>query len=184
MWDFHFLVLQEKKKYNCEFCLCMCQWGRIQFNHSIPSAFCLSHYTAYCPRGITLSSLGHLSTQITFRNHLSSHHGCNCLQHCLCEDKRTTSQLRVPFPISLHLFGFWVSNLWATCWITNVSLMVVYGEFMHIPNSRDITSLAPTNLSICLSVMWLAPTEIIRSSYNSFWLVAQWNNKMVVIGLL
>ena len=31
--------------------------------------------------------------------------------------------------------------------------MVVYGEFMHIPNSRDITSLAPTNLSICLSVM-------------------------------
>ena len=23
--------------------------------------------------------------------------------------------------------------------------MVVHGEFMHIPNSRDITSLAPTN---------------------------------------
>ena len=146
------------------------QWRRSQFTYSIPPAFCLSHYIACYLSRTTLSSLRHLSTQNTFYNYLASHHGGNFIQHCLCEDKCTTSsQLGLPSLISPHLCGFWNSYLWATCWITHVSLLVVYGEFLHIPNWGDIESLAPTNLSICLSVTSLAPLEIRSSSFSSFW---------------
>ena len=70
---------------------------------------------------------------------------------------------------SPRLFGFWNSYLWPTCWTTHVSLMVDRGEFMHNSNYDNIASLAPTNLSICLSVTWLAPKEIRSSSPRSFW---------------
>ena len=130
-----------------------CQWRRSQFStYSIPWAFCLSGHTACYLSWTTLSSPKHLPSWNTFYNDLVSNHGCSGIQHCLCKDNCSTSQLRVPHPISPRLFGFRNSYLWATCWTTYVSLMVVHGEFMHNSNCGDIASLAPTNLSICLSV--------------------------------
>ena len=130
----------------------MCQWRRIQFHQSTPSAFCLSHYTACYLRWTTLSSAEYLPSWNTFCKDFASHHGCSIIQHCLCEDKCTTSQVRATYPISPHLFGFWNSYLRVTCWTTHVSLLVVYGEFMHNSNCNywNIASLVPTNLRVSI----------------------------------
>ena len=103
----------------------VCQGGRTQFNHGIPSAFCLSRYTVGFPCWITFSSLKHLPNWNTFCNHPSSHHSCSCVQHCLCESNFSNSQHRVPSHIQAHLFSFWNSYLWATYFITHFSVMVV-----------------------------------------------------------
>ena len=146
-----------------------CQWRRSQFTYSIPSVFCHSHYSACYRSRNTLSNPEVLPSWNTSCNDLDSYHGCSGIQHCPCMDKCTISQLKIPHPISPRLFGFWNSYLWPTCWTTHVSLMVDRGEFMHNSNCDNIASLAPTNLSICLSVTWLAPKEIRSSSPRSFW---------------
>ena len=73
-------------------CLCMYQWWSIQFLWSISCAFCFPWLVASWLKWFTLSSLGCLTTWYTFCSHLAFHHDYNCLQHCICGDKTTTSR--------------------------------------------------------------------------------------------